>query len=132
MTTLFEGKAQESTEGIPPAAYDYDDNTGSADRSSFAWQLITSGLTVSSAMASTMAFATLTLGLLHAFNCRMASNPIFRLGWPRAATISILSPRESLFTGTGYFHRDCTVYSASDLTTSALGPDGRLALSCRQ
>lgn len=87
------------------------------------------GLTVSSAMASTMAFATLTLArLFHGFNCR-GSESIFRLGltsnryslYAFAAGVSLLA----LVIFIPGLH---SVFSVADLTTSALGQIVGLAL----
>ena len=87
------------------------------------------GLTVSSAMASTMAFATLTLArLFHGFNCR-GNESIFRLGltsnryslYAFAAGVSLLA----LVIFTPGLH---SVFSVADLTTSALGQIVGLAL----
>ena len=87
------------------------------------------GLTVSSAMASTMAFATLTLTrLFHGFNCR-GSESIFRLGltsnryslYAFAAGVSLLA----LVIFIPALH---SVFSVADLTTSALGQIVGLAL----
>ena len=87
------------------------------------------GLTVSSAMASTMAFATLTLArLFHGFNCR-GNESIFRLGltsnryslYAFAAGVSLLA----LVIFIPGLH---SVFSVADLTTSALGQIVGLAL----
>lgn len=80
------------------------------------------GLTVSSAMASTMAFATLTLArLFHGFNCR-GSESIFRLGltsnryslYAFAAGVSLLALVIFL---PGLY----SVFSVADLPMTALG-----------
>ena len=80
------------------------------------------GLTVSSAMASTMAFATLTLArLFHGFNCR-GSESIFRLGltsnryslYAFAAGVSLLA----LVIFIPGLH---SVFSVADLPMTALG-----------
>ena len=80
------------------------------------------GLTVSSAMASTMAFATLTLArLFHGFNCR-GSESIFRLG--------LTSNRYSLYAFTAgvsllalviFIPGLHSVFSVADLPMTALG-----------
>lgn len=62
------------------------------------------GLTVSSAIASTMAFATLTLArLFHGFNCR-GSESIFRLGLTSNRYSLYAFRCGSFFTGTGNLH----------------------------
>ena len=87
------------------------------------------GLTVSSAMASTMAFATLTLArLFHGFNCR-GSESIFRLGltsnryslYAFAAGVSLLA----LVIFIPGLH---SVFSIAALPTTALGQIVGLAL----
>lgn len=87
------------------------------------------GLTVSSAMASTMAFATLTLArLFHGFNCR-GSESIFRLGltsnryslYAFAAGVSLLA----LVIFIPALH---SVFSIAALPTTALGQIVGLAL----
>ena len=87
------------------------------------------GLTVSSAMASTMAFATLTLArLFHGFNCR-GSESIFRLGltsnryslYAFAAGVSLLA----LVIFIPGLH---SVFSVADLPMTALGQIVGLAL----
>ena len=87
------------------------------------------GLTVSSAMASTMAFATLTLArLFHGFNCR-GSESIFRLG--------LTSNRYSLYAFTAgvsllalviFIPGLHSVFSVADLPMTALGQIVGLAL----